>query len=380
MGRRRKSRRGSGRTHGLLLIDKPRGPTSHDVVGWVRWALGVERVGHCGTLDPAATGLLVVCVGESTKLVEYLTAAQKCYRARFLLGVSTSTGDMQGDPVATIVDAETLAGAKKRAPGVLADMAGALSLPPPVYSAVRVDGVRAYELARRGEAPELGCRPMDIVSISSVGLGTSVERGVEMPWIEATILVSKGSYLRSIAVELGRRLGVPCCLYSLHRTASGDHRLSDSEAVLGLGAMVLPDRPGMESRAARWRIDFEGMGGDEQRKEVARARLDPKMVGVVDSVPFSKVMVDGDLDRSTLARLFQGQRISMDDRAASSLIARVPAGCDRFALVDDTADQLVIIRRDPAGEMHRARLSPDKILRYCASDLEENEQEARRPE
>ena len=134
-----------GTCHGVLVIDKPAGPSSHDVVGWVRRALGERRVGHCGTLDPAATGVLVVCVGEATKLVTWLVDDDKQYTATIALGRATTTADAEGETIAT---AEVSDADFERAVATIPQMCGALELAPPKVSAIRVDGMRAHALVR----------------------------------------------------------------------------------------------------------------------------------------------------------------------------------------------------------------------------------------
>src|SRR5688500_19003508 len=184
------------REGGVLLVDKPAGPTSAEIVDWARWALKGPSVGHCGTLDPAATGLLVVCVGAATKLASVLTDADKAYAATFVLGRSTTTGDAEGE---TVAEADVSRDAIERAAITLAGMTGELSLVPPAFSAVKIEGKRAHELAREGEAVALAPRSMTVRSVDAIAVaGTSVS---------AELVVSKGTYVRSLAEELGRRIG-----------------------------------------------------------------------------------------------------------------------------------------------------------------------------
>ena len=187
--------------HGVLLVDKPAGPTSHDVVGWIRWVLGVRRVGHAGTLDPAATGLLVIGVGGATKLAPYLTGQDKRYRARFVLGASTTTADGEGPVVETLACPPDL---EARIPAALAALAEVRALPPPVFSAIHVDGRRAHELAREGHAPVLEERPMEVRAL----VPGPVRRRGDRVEVEVELLVSKGTYVRSLAEAFGRLLTV----------------------------------------------------------------------------------------------------------------------------------------------------------------------------
>lgn len=253
---------------GVLLVDKPEGPTSHDVVGFVRWALDEGQVGHCGTLDPLATGLLVVCVGGATRLVPYLSAVSKIYRARFGLGKATTTGDREGE----VLRAVDVAPSQVRAAAdVLKDMCGALELPPPAYSAVKLDGRPAHERARRGEVLALPPRAMEVLSIIDVALDDDA--------IDATCAVSKGTYVRSLAEELGRRAGLPAHLAGLCRVGCGELELADRRTVPVTVSARLPDLPGAPPK---YRL---GVAGCASRDEL-RARLDAALLAPGDVLPF----------------------------------------------------------------------------------------------
>ena len=161
-GRKRGRARAAAQHHGWLIIDKPAGPTSHDVVQFVRWALRCPQVGHCGTLDPLATGVLVLAVGAATRLVDDSSAADKRYLTTFSLGTETSTLDAAGEitrqqrPVPDI---------QARAEQTVRAWSGqTLLLPPPAWSAVRVDGVRAHQAAREGRELALEARPMQVLA------------------------------------------------------------------------------------------------------------------------------------------------------------------------------------------------------------------------
>lgn len=227
--------RSTGTTHGVLVIDKPAGPSSHDVVAWVRRVLGERRVGHCGTLDPAATGVLVVCVGEATKLVAWIVDDDKQYAATIGLGRATTTADAEGETIAT---AEVSDDAFARAIAEISALCGALELAPPKVSAVRVDGVRAHALVRAGTPFELPRRTM-IVHTARVDATDASRRT-----ITATLDVGKGTYVRALATELGERVGVPAHLVVLRRTRAGRFTLDDATAVGPLvvaSAGVRPD-------------------------------------------------------------------------------------------------------------------------------------------
>ncbi len=255
----------SGRPFGVLLVDKPAGPTSHEVVQWVRWALGERSVGHCGTLDPAATGLLVLLVGAATRLAPLYTAQDKRYWASFALGVATDTADAQGQEIAR---APVPPAVWARAETTLRDMVGDLELAPPAHAAVKIDGVRAYELARKGQAPELPARAMGLLAVQD--LSVRPEDGA----VEASVDVTKGTYVRSLAVELGRRLGVPAHLRALRRTRVGALDLEETSAVVGpLTVQAMPPaRDGSPRHRIRPAPGLCGPSRQDQR-ELLRQRL-----------------------------------------------------------------------------------------------------------
>lgn len=218
---------------GVLLVDKPSGCTSHDVVQFVRWGLRERAVGHTGTLDPPATGLLVVLVGAATRLAPWLADHDKRYRARIVLGRSTTTDDAEGETIATApCDEVTLA----RAATELAGLVGALELVPPAVSAIHVDGRRAHARVRAGETVELAPKAMRIDAIAVESIDGSAHA------IEAVLDVGPGTYVRTIAAELGRRVGVPAHLGALRRLRVGDASVDDPRVVAGL---VAHPRPGV---------------------------------------------------------------------------------------------------------------------------------------
>lgn len=278
---------------GVLLVDKPEGPTSHDVVGFVRWALGCSQVGHCGTLDPLATGLLVVCVGAATRLVPYLTGVDKAYRARFGLGLATTTADREGEVTARC---EVSPDQRAAAMDVLRDMCGELRIPPPAFSAVKVDGQRAHARARRGETVELAARSMTLRAVTEI---ECCDEG-----IDATCLVSKGTYVRSLAEELGRRTGLPTHLAALRRLACGSHRVDEARVVGDLCAERLPDRPGLPPKC---RLGLPGRDG----REAAGARLRAALLAPVEALPFPVTRVAEGVE-GLLGALRHGRSVTAD--------------------------------------------------------------------
>ena len=211
MGRRR---RPEGPVHDrVLIVDKPAGPTSHDVVAAIRRRVGHQRVGHTGTLDPPATGVLVVCLGRATKLVRFLQAGTKTYAARIELGLTTDTQDAAGVEL-TRTDAGHLDEATVCA--ALGAFQGEIEQIPPMVSAVKVDGQRLHELARRGETVERDARR---VEVSSLVLESFVPGEVAV--VSVLLTCSAGTYVRTIAHDLGAALGVGGRLHTLRRLANG---------------------------------------------------------------------------------------------------------------------------------------------------------------
>jgi len=198
----------------------PAGPTSHDVVDTVRRALGTDRVGHLGTLDPCAAGLLVIVVGRATRLAPFAAAWTKAYEGVIRLGTTTSTDDATGVPVATSdawrdIDAEQVE-------RVLATFRGAYDQRPPAYSAVKVAGERAYRRARRGEAVALPARRVEVTELVLVRCAP--------PDVSFRARVSGGTYLRSLARDVGEALGCGAHLAALTRTEVGPYRLAAAVA------------------------------------------------------------------------------------------------------------------------------------------------------
>jgi tRNA pseudouridine55 synthase len=202
---------------GVLVIDKPAGPTSHDMVDRVRRELRIRRVGHTGTLDPFATGVLPLCLGRATRLARFLGGGEKVYRATVRLGFATSTDDLTGAQIGEPREVR-LDEAELRA--ALARLEGSYDQVPPAYSARRVGGRRLYELARRGEAALRPARPVTVRKIALLE--------TKGPDLEIEVLCSPGTYVRALARDLGEDLGVGGHLTALRRTRSGSFGLEHS--------------------------------------------------------------------------------------------------------------------------------------------------------
>ena len=229
---------------GWLVVDKPAGVTSTAVVNKVKWAFSAQKAGHAGTLDPDATGVLAVALGEATKTIPYITDALKCYRFRVVLGAATDTDDASGTVVATS-DARP---SDAQIEAALAAFRGDIMQVPPQYSAVKVDGDRAYDLAREGEVMDLAARPLWVEQLVLLDRPDADHVDLEM-------VCGKGGYVRSIARDLGQALGCLGHVQWLRRTWSGpfdaDHGVTlatiDAEAKTeALDAHLLPLELGLQ--------------------------------------------------------------------------------------------------------------------------------------
>lgn len=202
---------------GILNLDKPRGMTSHDVVAHVRRGTGRKKVGHAGTLDPLATGVLLVCVGKGTRVAEYLMGRRKRYLATILLGVETDTYDADGEVVAG-ADASGVTLEEARA--ALGRFVGDIRQVPPVYSALKRGGRPMYKRARGGEKIEMEPRPVTVYDLRL--------EAWEPPLLTFEVECSAGTYVRSLAHDVGSALGVGAHVTALRRLASGEHRVEES--------------------------------------------------------------------------------------------------------------------------------------------------------
>ena len=250
---------------GLVIVDKPGGMTSHDVVARIRRLAGTRRVGHAGTLDPMATGVLVVGVEKATRLLGYLTLTEKEYSATIRLGQSTTTDDAEGEITATAsaadVSAETLAKA-------VASLTGEIMQVPPAVSAVKVAGERAYRLTRAGAAPELAARPVTIYEFTI----TATRRDGDRLDLDATVRCSSGTYIRALARDLGTKLGTGGHLTRLRRTRVGGYRIEDARTLDQLAERfeVVP-----LARAAAAAFPRRDLSADEARRLAHGGRLAP---------------------------------------------------------------------------------------------------------
>jgi tRNA pseudouridine55 synthase len=204
--------------NGFVVIDKPAGITSHDVVSRVRRILGTRKVGHTGTLDPFATGVLPVAINDGTKSIPFLDEGSKTYKALLRFGVTTDTLDMTGAQILSC----------------LADFTGSISQIPPMYSAIKQNGQPLYKLARQGVAVERSARNVEIYSLELLSF--------DLPFAAIRVVCSRGTYVRSLADDIGRQLGCGAALQELRRTASGPFLIEDAVTLQTLEELAIAGR------------------------------------------------------------------------------------------------------------------------------------------
>ena len=293
--------------HGLLVLDKPAGVTSRTVVDCAqRWFPPGTRIGHTGTLDPLATGVLVLCIGVATRLVEYVQRMEKTYRASLLLGARSTTDDADGEIEAVAVEQPP---ERSHADACLQEFVGEIEQVPPGYSAARVSGRRAYDLARRGRSVSLEPRRVRIHEIDVLGYA--------YPRLELLVRCGKGTYIRALARDLGKQLGCGALVEKLRRTRVGPFEAAealslDADAATA-GSALLP----LSAAVA----------------ELPRVVLGPEKV----------------------ERLRQGQVVSIADSSPGTVLSSAAA---EVAVVDE-AQALVAVAVVERGQQ---RLRPEKVL------------------
>ena len=213
--------------NGFFVIDKPGGVTSHDIVAMVRRAIGQKKVGHTGTLDPFATGVLPVAVGEGTKTIQFLDESEKEYRAVLRLGIATDTQDLTGEVISERTWSHLEAGDLER---LVPQFIGTLQQLPPMFSALKRDGVPLYKLARKGIEVERETREVEIHSLSF--------DWIRLPEACFTVRCSRGTYVRTLACDMGEALGCGAHLLELRRTRSGLFREEEALSIETLAASI----------------------------------------------------------------------------------------------------------------------------------------------
>jgi tRNA pseudouridine55 synthase len=296
---------------GILVVAKPAGPTSHDIVALVRRLAATKRVGHGGTLDPFASGVLPVFLGHATRVVEYHLGDRKSYRATVCFGASSTTEDLEGELTPA---PDGSAPTREAVEAALPEMTGTISQRPPAYSAIKVGGRRAYAMARAGETVLL---PEREVTIFGLDLASWDDSDPERPIAILEVSCSAGTYVRSLARDLGEAVGSAAYLGALTRTASGPFRLEDAIALDDLRSAASESPAGLV------------------------AHLRPLDTGL-DAFP---VVTLTDEEATAVAR---GQFVRPS--------AGVPTAADHYRL-RDPAGRLVAIATAQAG-----RLAPDKVF------------------
>ena len=203
---------------GIINVNKPLGITSHDVVYKLRKILGIKKIGHTGTLDPDAEGVLPMCIGRGTKLAEELTAKEKQYLAELTLGITTDTQDISG----TVLSEAEVTASEEEIRDAIMSFVGEIDQIPPMFSAIKVGGKKLYELAREGKTVEMPPRRVEILNIEIIG--------IDMESKKARFLVdcSKGTYIRTLCHDIGAKLGCGGVMSALKRTRSGDFKIENS--------------------------------------------------------------------------------------------------------------------------------------------------------
>lgn len=286
--------------NGLLIVDKPGGMTSHDVVSRVRRATGEKSIGHLGTLDPMATGVLPLLLGKFTRLAQYFGASEKAYTGTIRFGFATDTYDAEGEPVGEAVPLTVdLAGLRNLAER----FRGEIEQMPPAYSAKKIAGKPAYKQARAGEAPKLKAVPVNVSEFELEELQGNCAR--------FRMRISAGGYVRSVAHELGQAAGCGAHLASLRRTAAGKFTLADAMAL---------ER--VEELAARGELEREMPHPREILTELPAVTADVKSAGRLRNGMQVNLP---DFSQAPLVRIFAGQRdlIAIGRRVAGTLFQPV---------------------------------------------------------
>ena len=233
---------------GVLVVDKPSGVTSHDVVGAVRRLAGTRKVGHAGTLDPMATGVLTIGIGAATRLLTYLTGEDKTYRAKIRLGAATSTEDADGEILVDTLGLGSEPPSLDQIREAMQGLTGEIMQRPSAVSAIKVDGKRSYELAREGKAVELEARPIVVSRFELLGepkVKSVLLEGVQTQVLDLSVEVdcSAGTYIRALARDLGEALGVGAHLTMLRRTRVGGFKAHEAHQMADLAQAVTDSKP-----------------------------------------------------------------------------------------------------------------------------------------
>ena len=263
---------------GIVIIDKPAGVTSHDVVARLRRSCGTRAVGHAGTLDPMATGVLVIGIERATKLLGHLMTSTKRYAATVRLGVATNTEDADGE-VTAVTPAGHITDEGIRA--AAAALVGDIMQVPSAVSAIKVNGVRAYKLARQGEDVVLEARPVHIAAVEVLAIrhdGDAID-------VDIDVTCSAGTYIRALARDLGAALDVGAHLTALRRTASGRYTVEDAQPMPEQGGeapVITPLRDVLEREFQVVQLDAEEAALVRHGMQIRTTRTEAGLVGLLD--------------------------------------------------------------------------------------------------
>ena len=317
-------------TNGILLVDKPAGMTSHDVVARARRALGTRKIGHAGTLDPMATGLLVLGVGSATRLLHYLVGLDKEYVATIRLGWATATDDAEGEPLTAGAfvdpgDREILA--------AMGHLTGSIEQVPSSVSAIKVKGVRAYQRVRDGEAVELAARRVQ------VSVFDRVARRAGVGWVDLDVRVvcSSGTYIRALARDVGVALGTGGHLTSLRRTRVGEFAVGEASGIEEMAPHVLIEAADAARRALPVVAVTDTEAVDLRHGKRIAARV-PEGTRTMSTAP---------LPSTTPARVPEGTPA----RAADGVLAAVSHPNDLVAIVQQRGGELAVVTGFPGVPM-----------------------------
>ena len=255
--------------NGVVVVDKPPGPTSHDIVAAARRALREKSIGHAGTLDPLATGVLALACGKATRLVRFFSAADKAYEATLRFGVTTDTYDSSGQTVAETAARPT----REAVAAALASLTGERLQTPPAYSAKKIDGHRAYDLARQARPVEVS--PVRVTLVESELLAWSDDEAV------IRLTCSAGFYVRTLAHEIGQLVGTGACLSALRRTRSGSFTLASAvgmDALMSGGATPIPMSELLPELSAV-SVDADGVTRVLHGRDLSRQQYHPAPAG-----------------------------------------------------------------------------------------------------
>ncbi len=297
------------------------GPTSFDVVTMFRRATGVRKVGHTGTLDPLARGVLIVCTGRATRAVEHFMNLEKCYEFDVHLGVETDTGDAQGKVIRTAACPEFSDVTIREA---AAGFVGSYQMTPPVYSALKYRGRRLYEMARAGEAPEVPVRSVEIYAFDILA--------ISLPIVTCRVRCSRGTYVRSLSVDLGKRLGVGAHIARLERTAIGSFTL---EGAIRSDQLAQGHIDGLKGYSLESSLSF--LPGVVLSKRSSRALVHGTLPGANDAV-------------ETIGVAHEDSPLRMLDESGTLLAVGLRRGGDRNPLTLVDSFRLLVDPKSIPGE------------------------------